>query len=665
MITVKEKTQKISQWYKSHLSGRLTVPIALSILVNLYIEAMARQGLGKGLLFVVEKPVVFLLNALIIFVLLSIGILVRKKILLYMFVSLTFIVLGTINGIILSKRMTPFTTKDAANLKDGITIITNYFSVKALIAGGILVFFLLIGILLLFLKGPKSPKINYRKKGALFLAIIFGTFGIMGLSIKAGILETYFGNLAYAYRDFGFTYCFVNTWLNTGISPGKGYSDNYFKNIFPKEEREDDGYMDFIAEDDGIKHPNIVMVQLESFSDPMWFKNITLSKDPIPYFRSLQEKYSSGILKVPSVGAGTANTEFEVLTGISVRSFGPGEYPYKSILLKTTVETVAYDLKGIGYNAHAIHNHRGAFYGRNLVYPNMGFDTFTSLEYMNNVVKTPRNWARDSVLTEYIMDAMKKTEKEDFVFTVSVEGHGAYPNIQVLQEPYVEVTDAPSEELKWQYEYYVNLLNSMDNFIKELTSALSQYNEKVILVLYGDHLPAIDFTEEDLLSGDMYETPYVIWSNYYLPKEEKTLYAYQLAAETLMKANIHKGTMIKYHQYHENEPLYLDNMELLAYDMLYGKRFLYDRESPFERTDMKMGINPIKVNEVVVIGGSYFIKGENFTPFSKISINGNILETIYLGPSVLGLLKEINPDDVARMKVSQVEKNKEVLSTTE
>ena len=62
MITVKEKTQKISQWYKSHLSGRLTVPIALSILVNLYIEAMARQGLGKGLLFVVEKPVVFLLS---------------------------------------------------------------------------------------------------------------------------------------------------------------------------------------------------------------------------------------------------------------------------------------------------------------------------------------------------------------------------------------------------------------------------------------------------------------------------------------------------------------------------------------------------------------------------------------------------------------------------
>lgn len=665
MIIKKEKRQEVAKWYRNHISGKLRVPATLAILVNLYIESMARQGFSKGLLFVVEKPLVFLINALMIFAVLSIGILVRKKILLYMFISLTFMVLGTINGIILSKRMTPFTTKDVANLKDGITIITNYFSEKALIVGGILIILLLFGILLLFLKGPKSPKIDYRKKGALFLAIVFGTFGIAGLSIKAGILDTYFGNLAYAYRDYGFTYCFVNTGLNTGISPAKGYNDNYFENIFSEDEREADGYMNLPFIDDGIKHPNIIMVQLESFSDPMWFKNITLSKDPIPYFRSLKEKYSSGILKVPSVGAGTANTEFEVLTGISVRSFGPGEYPYKSILLKTTVETMAYDLKSLGYNAHAIHNHRGAFYGRNLVYPNMGFDTFTSLEYMNNVVKTPRNWARDSVLTEYILDAMKKTEKEDFVFTVSVEGHGAYPNTEVLKEPYVQVIEGPTEELKWEYEYYVNLLNSMDNFVKELTKALSGYNEKVILVLYGDHLPAIDFTEEDLTTEDIYETPYVIWSNYYMPREERDIYSYQLGALTLEKARIYKGTMIKYHQNHTQDPFYLENMRLLAYDMLYGKRFLYNKENPFIRTDMKMGINPIRINEVVVIGGSYFIKGENFTPFSKISLDGNILETIYLGPSVLGLLKEIDPDDVARMKVSQVEKNKEILSTTE
>ena len=59
---------------------------------------------------------------------------------------------------------------------------------------------------------------------------------------------------------------------------------------------------------------------------------LNLSEDPIPTFRKLMKEYSSGYYKVPSVGAGTANTEFESITGMSMHYFGPGEYPYKSIL---------------------------------------------------------------------------------------------------------------------------------------------------------------------------------------------------------------------------------------------------------------------------------------------------------------------------------------------
>ena len=88
----------------------------------------------------------------------------------------------------------------------------------------------------------------------------------------------------------------------------------------------------------------------------------------------------------------------------------PGEYPYKEILRTTTCESTPYDLKQLGYSSHAIHNHRGAFYGRNKVFSNMGFDTFTSLEYMNNVMKTPKNWAKDALLTEQIVDALDSTE---------------------------------------------------------------------------------------------------------------------------------------------------------------------------------------------------------------------------------------------------------------
>ena len=88
---------------------------------------------------------------------------------------------------------------------------------------------------------------------------------------------------------------------------------------------------------------------------------LEVSEDPIPNFRKMMNDYSSGYFKVPSVGAGTANTEFESITGMSMRYFGPGEYPYKSILKETTCESAPYVLKGLGYGTHAIHNNEANF----------------------------------------------------------------------------------------------------------------------------------------------------------------------------------------------------------------------------------------------------------------------------------------------------------------
>ena len=70
--------------------------------------------------------------------------------------------------------------------------------------------------------------------------------------------------------------------------------------------------------------PNILFVQLESFFDPTEVEWLQFSEDPIPNLRKMFSEYSSGYFKAPSVGAGTANTEFEVLTGMSMRFFGPG-----------------------------------------------------------------------------------------------------------------------------------------------------------------------------------------------------------------------------------------------------------------------------------------------------------------------------------------------------
>ena len=78
-----------------------------------------------------------------------------------------------------------------------------------------------------------------------------------------------------------------------------------------------------------------------------------------------------------------------------------------------------------------------------------------------------------------------------------------------------------------------------------------------------------------------------------------------------------------------------------------------------------MGVKDIKIDEIVKIGENYYIKGQNFTEYSKVSLDGEILSTVYLGPTILALKEEVDPEDVSKMKISQVEKNKEILSTTE
>lgn len=648
--------------------NHVVVLFALSFLLVLIIESLGRHSPIQAVIFMVQSPLVYLTNMALVFSLLSLSMLFKRRVFATTLLSIVWLAIGIVNGVILSNRMTPFTVKDLSNLNEAVAIVENYFSVATVIAFIAAVALLVLGIIILYRKAPKKPaELNFKKDIAAVLIVFVGAFGIVQFGQKIGVLDTFFGNLAIGYKDNGVCYSFIITWMDTGIDKPADYSAETVRGIFDENELGNDGIYT-PGEDDNTKvkdAPNILFLQLESFFDPYLVKGVEFSQDPIPYFRSLTQEYSSGTLTVPSVGAGTANIEFEVMTGISAKFFGPGEYPYKSVLKKETCETTPYDLKQLGYSTHAIHNHRGAFYYRNVVFANMGFDTFTCLEYMNNVMKTPKNWAKDGILTEQILSALESTENKDYIYTISVQGHGKYPNEQVLMDPVITCDKAATEEQKWNYEYYVNQIYEMDLFIKELTDVLAGYDEDVILVMYGDHLPALDMEAGDLTTEDLYASQYVIWDNFGMSKKDKDLATYELTAEVLDRLNISVGMITQYQQNHRGDKDFLTNLEVLGYDMLYGKRYIYGETNPFIATDMKMGVKTIKVDEVVRIGDDYYIKGQNFTEFSKISLDGEILKTVYLGPTILALKEKVDPEDVSRMKVSQVEKNKEILSTTE
>lgn len=100
-----------------------------------------------------------------------------------------------------------------------------------------------------------------------------------------------------------------------------------------------------------------------------------------------------------------------------------------------TCESVSYDLKTLGYAAHAIHNNEGTFYDRHLVFSQLGFDSFTPIEYMDNYERNPTGWVKDEMLTNEILDTLRVTEGADFIYTISVQGHGAYPTEEVITDP--------------------------------------------------------------------------------------------------------------------------------------------------------------------------------------------------------------------------------------
>lgn len=670
---IKDKYKIIREkcdWFVTKYLGNMAIQAGIiAIILELIIESLGHKSFFGGAIFLFTSPLVFLLNTIIIFATLSIAWLFRRRIFVYTIVSVAWLAIGIANGVILMFRMTPFTTADLSFIELGIAILPNYFSTVQLVLLGVALVAIVLLFIAIFIFAPKRKgKLYIKRRIAGVLISILLVVVSMVTSVQTGIVATYFGNLWDAYYDYGVPYCFLSTWLNRGISKPTGYDEQMVSDALSSNQLATMS-SETASEEEKKDYPNIVFLQLESFIDPDEVKNLEYEGEVVPYFKELKENYSTGHLTVPSVGGGTANTEFEVMTGMSVRSFGPGEYPYKTILKDQTCESLAYDVKKLGMGAHIMHNHRGAFYNRNTVFPNLGYDSYTSMEYMSYVTKTPRNWARDDVLISQIFGAMESTEVKDYVYAISVQGHGEYPKSKVLDDPDVVVTGEDMEEgLRYAYEYYIEQINEMDDFLRELTAELEEYEEDTVLVLYGDHLPALEMEAEDMKSGSQYDTEYVIWSNFDMKKKDMDLNAYQLVAEVQERIGMREGTLTVYHQDNKKQwgtEGYIEKLELLQYDMLYGEQYIYGGQTPFKPTKMTMGFNPIKINDIIEVGGQYYISGEGFTSFSKVSMDGEVLDTIYLSPTVLKLQEKVDRADVNKLKVSQVEKNKEILSTTE
>ena len=631
--------------------------IALSLSIVFVVELISRRSVLSALNFIRIHPLAYLYNSFIVFASLMLVFLFRRRGFFRVLITSFWVLLGIINGCILSNRVTPFTYTDLKCVSDLLSMTnTNYFTAQqaTAVVFGFVIFILL--MVALFIKGPRYQGKKHPVAYPLsVLAVLFiGIPAATSAATNTHIVDTYFYNIAQGYEDNGFIYSFSSSVVNRGMSKPETYSKETIDTIENQVNTQ-------VAKTKSSK-PNIICILLESFVDPEELTYLKTNKDPISFYHYLEDNYTSGYLTVPVVGAGTANTEFEILTGMSMQYFGTGEYPYKTILKQTDCESIASDLSKIGYGTHVVHNNGGNFYSRANAFSMMGFDTFTSKECMNITEFTPNgNWAEDAILVNETIKALDATEGSDFVYTITVGTHGDYPKQPILDNPEYVVTGANSEESANQWTYFVNQAHKTDLFIQNLITELDKRDEDTIVVMFGDHLPTMGLTNEDTVPGDIYKTKYQTWNNMGLEKQDADLYAYQLLASVTDSVGIHEGTIWKYHQNElaNNEAkldrdAYLNGLENLQYDLLYGDRFAYNGEDLYPATEIVMGIDEVVIEKAqrFEISNALMLTGSSFTPWTRVYVNDSRVDSVLVdGKHMRISLDDVEDGDVIQMKV--------------
>ena len=632
--------------------------VILACFITFTVEVISRRDFFSAVSFVGNHTWAYLYNAFIVFASLSIVYLFKTRAQLRVLITGLWIFLGTVNGIILSNRVTPFSYTDFKMLPDLFAMQnTNYFTAEEATVVVAVVASFIIFLVLFFIKGPKYQG----KRHVVLSPLAIVALLVVGIPIttqaaqSSNIIASYFANIAQGYSDYGFVYGFSTSVVGRGMDKPDDYSKETIDAI--------ETLVDSSKEETTVsagKEPNIICILLESFIDPYDVNFLQMSEDPIPTFHSLEQNFTTGYLTVPVVGAGTANTEFEVLTGMSMQYFGTGEYPYKTILKQSdcpSVESIASDLSSIGYGTHVVHNNTATFYSRNNAFSKMGFDTFTSKELMNITEYTPSgSWPTDKVLVNETVKAMDATENQsDFVYTITVGSHGDYPTEKIIENPEITVTGAADEASNNQWEYYVNMIHNTDNFIANLIDAVNRRGEDTIIVMFGDHLPTMGLEDSDMKSGDIFKTKYATWNNFGLPKQDADLTAYQLLAHITGQMGIHEGTMFTYTQTQADSSTYQNGLDNLQYDLLYGERYAYNGEDLYPATDLVMDVEDVNVTSVRknVLNNTLAVYGSNFTKNAKIFVNGEKVPTTYLTSGILTTsLDNVSDGDVISVSIT-------------
>ena len=453
-------------------------------------------------------------------------------------------------------RGNPILPSDLLAWKTGMSVASGYdvsFTRGFLVATLVMYFVFVLGF-----KLEKAPK----KPSAVNRLIVFGTYLLFSVIVfheffntdliqsKIRVLD--FFAPKYTYCSYGTVFGFVANVQAMETEAPQGYSVKKVDNLLKKSEEKKENN----KKSETKENPNIIVIMNEAFSDLSLVGDFKTNMDYLPNIRSLSKNTTKGSLYVSVFGGATSDTEYEFLTGNSMAVMPQNCVPYQQFVTDSR-DSLATTLKSQGYYNIAIHPYEPSGYKRDLVYPLMGFDEFLSMEDFSNPTKI-RNFISDKDSYQKIIEQYETKGKNQplFIFNVTMQNHGGYSGTRLFNdENTVRLTDYPGHP---NVEQYLSLLRESDKAYKTLIDYFANQKEHTVILLFGDHQPVVYSELEDSVTNHEYQpgqdqlmrkyvVPYVLWSNYDMPKDDvNKMSANYLSSYLLKKADL-KGTA--YNQY--------------------------------------------------------------------------------------------------------------------
>ena len=401
-----------------------------------------------------------------------------------------------------------------------------------------------------------------------------------------------FTDQAYNYRTNGFILATISNLQTKTQKQPEGYSKEAVQKIVQKYQK--------IAEENNKNRKklsdekvNVVYVMSESFIDPKLGKHLYDygNKEPIPYTQEIKKSQSSGWAASGEYGGGTANVEFEALTGLS--NFFLNSIPYTSIVpANKDAPSIVKNFNENGYKTIAMHPYNRNMYRREVVYPNLGFQEYKSADgFKNNSKIDNSKYISDESAFNEVLAELKNSQKPEFIHLVTMQNHMPYEENAYSEHNFsVNAKNGANPENAKTVQAYLEGISRSDKAMKNFLSEIEKLNEKTIVVFWGDHWPGIygEMFEKELNKNDIRRTPLFVYSNF--KKEKQDLGTSSLIYNQILALNAFNSKLSPF-QYllsdlREKYPALtkqfvktdeksdiLKDFEMIEYDILSGNKY--------------------------------------------------------------------------------------------